>query len=349
MPRVTRSSTRVLKNSTTSTVSSPPIVSKRSTTARKKATTLTDSPTSKTKSRTSKPSSSTPKLNVPSRTKSRPQPVSSTPKLNNSLQESKRRSRKSSEPSEEIKEPDELDKALENVRNIQKSREKINIAEIRELKKKFKQTCDNTKRETQKLEQERSLKKPARTSRSGTRRGVVKEAVYSDGKIINRGIDDSQMKYDQDELDYLKKTITKFKEVKELKYDYLKYLVIDVFLQELKDIKEGKLNSSFHDRYKSLAGKSRTDLLSDVWTSLFTNEQRDYINGLLQGAFETTTKDSKGDIKHSDIKYVGIVMYGEITIRIVKYLHKFKTNEETIEFMIKSARAAYGFDDEDDT
>lgn len=245
-------------------------------------------------------------------------------------------------------EPDDLDKALENVRRIQKSRERIDLAAIQELKKKFKQTCDYTKRETQRLEHERSAKKPAGTTRSGTKRGVIKEAIYSDGKIINRGIDDAQSKYDQSELDYLKKTIGKFKEVRELKTEYLKYLVVDVFLPELKDIKEGKVKSKFHDRYHALSGISRTDLLSEVWTSLFTNEQRDYINGLLQGAFETTSKDSSGDIKHSDIKYVGIVIYGEVTIRIVKFIHKFKTSEEAVEFMIKSAREAYGFDDEDD-
>lgn len=245
-------------------------------------------------------------------------------------------------------EPDDLDKALENVFKIQKSRERIDIAAIQELKRKFKQTCDNTKRETQKLEQARALKKPSGTTRSGNKRGVIKEAVYSDGKVINRGIDDSQSKYDQAELDYLKKSIGKFKEVRDLKTEYLKYLVVDVFLPELKDIKKGKVKSTFHDRYQALSGKSRTDLLSEVWTSLFTNEQRDYINGLLQGAFETTSKDSSGDIKHSDINYVGIVIYGEVTIRIVKFVHKFKTNEEAVEFMIKSAREAYGFDDEDE-
>jgi len=241
--------------------------------------------------------------------------------------------------------PSELDIAIAEFHRVEQDRKKLTLKDIQDFRKKFKKTCDTTKRETQILD--KSQTKRAGTTRSGTKRGHVAQPVYSDGKWINKGIDDSQDKFDSEELEFLKRSIEKLKEVNQLKFEHLKYLVVDVFLTELKDIKSGKIESEFHNRYKALAGKSKTDLFSEVRTSLFTNEQRDYINGLLQGAFDTTTKDDNGDIKHSDINYVEIVMMAESTIRIVKYLHKFKSNEEAVKFMIRSSREAAGVGNDD--
>lgn len=241
---------------------------------------------------------------------------------------------------------DDLDTALADLKTIAEEKKKFNISHVRAIKRKFKEVCDTTKRETQRIERERSCKKPAGSTRSGARRGVVKQAVYSDGKWINKGIDDASDKFDDSEKEFLKKAIDKFKAVHELKFEHLKYLVVDVFLSELKNIKEGKIKSQFHDRYKELKGKSKMDLFAEIRTSLFTNEQRDYINGLLQGAFDTTSKDDNDDIKHSDINYVEIVMLAESTIRIVKHVHKFDTNEDAFSFMIASSKETHGFGDD---
>lgn len=244
-------------------------------------------------------------------------------------------------------EPDDLDIALASYKQVQEDKRKLNLNEVQALKKKFKCTVDTTKRETQLLDRERSAKPQAGRTRSGANRLVPRKAVYTHGKWVNKGLDDSQEKFDATEVKFLKNAIKKYKQVGELKFEHLKYLVIDVFSEELKDIKSGKIESRFHKRYEDLKGKSKADLFSEVRTSLFTNEQRDYINGLLQGVFDTTSKDDNGDIKHSDINYVEIVMLAEITIRIVKYVHKFKSNEEAFEFMIKSSREALGLGDDD--
>lgn len=246
------------------------------------------------------------------------------------------------------REPDELDMALANFMQVQEDKKKLDLKEVQALKRKFKSTVDTTKRETEALERQRSTKSHAGKTRSGMNRLVTHKAVYTDGKWVNKGLDDSLDKFDESELEYLRDTIGKYKQVCDLKVEHLKYLVVDVFLDELKGIKNGKVESKFHKRYVDLKGKSKTDMFAEVRTSLFTNEQRDYVNGLLQGAFDTTSKDDNGDIKHSDINYVEIVMLAEITIRIVKYVHKFKSNEEAFEFMIKSSREAHGLGDDDD-
>lgn len=246
------------------------------------------------------------------------------------------------------REPDELDIALANFKQVQEDKKKLDLKEVQALKKKFKSTVDTTKRETEALERQRLAKPQAGKTRSGMNRLVAHKAVYTHGKWVNKGLDDSQDTFDESELEYLKDSVGKFKQVSDLKFEHLKYLVVDVFLDELKGIKDAKIESNFHERYVDLKGKSKTDMFAEVRTSLFTNEQRDYINGLLQGAFDTTSKDDNGDIKHSDINYVEIVMLAEITIRIVKYVHKFKSNEEAFEFMIKSSREAHGLGDDDD-
>lgn len=253
----------------------------------------------------------------------------------------------SEESAKRENEPDDLDIALANYRQVQEDKKKLDLKEVQALKKKFKRTVDTTKRQAQALDTERLAKPQAGRTRSGINRFVPHRAVYTQGKWVNKGLDDAKEKFDDAEMDYLKNAIEKFQHVSDLKFEHLKYLVIDIFFEELKGIKEGKIESRFHKRYEDLKGKSKADLFSEVRTSLFTNEQRDYINGLLQGAFDTTSKDDNGDIKHSDINYVEIVMLAEITIRIVKYVHKFKSNEEAFQFMIKSSREALGLGDDD--
>lgn len=227
---------------------------------------------------------------------------------------------------------DDLDIALANLKECEHERTKINLKEIQELKKEFKTTCDKAKRDTQILEQNHN-KKAAGTTRAGTKRGAVLKPLYTDGKWVNKGIDDASDKFGDDEKEYLKKAIQKFKKVSDLKFEHLKYLICDVFLNDLKQIKQGSIESEYHKRYIELLGKSKADLFAEVKTNLFTNEQRDYLNGLLQGSFDTCLKDAQGDIKHNDINYVEIVIMAEAAIRIVRYVHDFDSNDEALDFM----------------
>jgi len=160
---------------------------------------------------------------------------------------------------------------------------------------------------------------------------------------------DAKNTFADDELEFLKKKTDAVKEVKDLKYEYLQYLVSYVFLPELKGIQKGEIKSAFHDRYMELVGKSKNNLYAEMRLTLFTNEQRDYLNGYLQEVFGANRKDERGDIDHALINYVELVMLYETTLRIVKYVHKFSTYEETLAFMKKKSREAYGIsDDEDD-
>lgn len=242
---------------------------------------------------------------------------------------------------------DELLRAVSNWKQARQDQEKLVISEIRELTKQFKKTVDHTKREEQRLDEQQ--KKPTGRTRSGRGR-IPPRPIYTDGKSVNKGIDDADDTYDQDERDYLKKAITKMQNVSDLKFDHMKYLIMYEFLDELKDIKNGKLKSDFHDRYlKCVArGESKEELQSEIRTSLFNNEQRDYISGLLQGAFQTTIKDANDDIKHSEINYVVIVMFYECIARIVKYVHNLDNVQEALKFMRKRSREASGIDDDDD-
>lgn len=242
----------------------------------------------------------------------------------------------------------ELEEAIICYKKAEEERKKLDVDKIRQLEKEFKSVIEKSKREHQIFEQKKSVVKPSRT-RSGLRRGHVPKADYTNGKWILKGMDDALEKYDDDELVFLKKSVEKIKVVSDLKFEHLKYLVGYVFLDELKSIKQGELKSHFHDRYEELKGRSKTELLSEVRTSLFTNEQRDYLNGLLQGLFESNTMDKNGDIKHLEINYVGIVMLAESTARIVKFVHGFDTFEQTFAYMKKRSREAHGIsDDEND-
>lgn len=242
------------------------------------------------------------------------------------------------------------EKCLSDLKEVQRDKSKLKISEIQELRKKFKQTCDSQKRGTQILDQKINSKRKAGTTRSGTIRGAAKQSTYASGKWVNKGIDDSQEPFEADEVQYLKKAVNKFKKVNDLKLEHIKYLVMDVHLEELKKIRSGEKKTYFHKRYRDLVdqGRTTTELHSEICLSLFTNEQRDYINGLLQGAFDTTTKDAKGDIKHNDINYVNIVMVAEITARIVKQVHKLRSTDEAFAFMKESAKEALGLGGDDD-
>lgn len=243
---------------------------------------------------------------------------------------------------------DECVKAKADIDRIEEDKRKgLNISNIKAIDKRFKQTCDKTKKETQLTLQKQSMKKKAGSTRSGKIRGKPKESTSSDGNWITRGMDHARESLSADDIKYIKNRIVKCKEVDKLELDHIRYLIMEVFLDDLKKIQAGELASNFHERYHSLKGKS-SDLLSEIRTSLFNNKQRDYISGLLQGAFKTTTKDDNGDIKFSEIKYVTIVMYAESIIRIVKYVHKFESNDEAFAYTIKRSRESLGLDEDYD-
>lgn len=241
---------------------------------------------------------------------------------------------------------DEFEQVLESQRQLEKTKKTFNSNVVKDLTKRFKTACDETKRST-KLLVRHTKPPPNPRTRAGAKHEAAKQVVYADSKWVNKGLDDSQDRYDKDEIEWLQKKVEKVKQVRELELPHLKYLVIDCYFDELKKIKSGELVSSFHDRYCELGGKPKSDIFSEVKTSLFTNEQRDYINGLLLGAFEATDTDANGDIKHSDIKYVEIVMLFETTIRIVKFVHKFKSDEETLNFMMQKSREGLGLEEDD--
>lgn len=242
------------------------------------------------------------------------------------------------------------EKCLAELKEIEKEKRIINKVSITKLTREFKQTCDTQKRETQRLDQTINSKRRAGTTRSGTIRGAIKQSTHSSGRWVNAGIDHSLEPYEEDEQEFLKKAITKIKKVNELKFEHLKYLVMYVYIKDLRNIKNGKQNSYFHKRYTELVdqGRATTELFSEMCHSLFTNEQRDYINGLLYGAFNTITKDEKGDIRYKEINYVNVVMVAEITVRIVKHIHKLSSIDEALAYMKESARESLGLGPDED-
>jgi hypothetical protein len=243
----------------------------------------------------------------------------------------------------------EMEKALAALKKSEEDAKKICIEDIRELKRDFNKAIDRAKRAAQEQEEREALKKPAKSTRSGLKRGALKKIdEYTQGKIIISGMRAAQNTFAEDELEYLRREVPKVKQVKDLKFEFLQYLVSYVFLPELKSIQKGETKSEFHDRYNELIGKSKNDLYAEMRLSLFTNEQRDFLNGYLQEVFGANKKDERGDINHELISYVELVMLYETTLRIVKYVHKFATFEETLEFMKKKSREAYGISDDEE-
>lgn len=244
----------------------------------------------------------------------------------------------------------DMEKALAALRKSQEEASKIRIEDIRELKKEFNKAVDQAKRTAQLQEEREAIKKPAKSTRSGLKRGALKKIdEYTLGKVILYGMRDAKNTFADDELEFLGKKVATVKEVKDLKFEHLQYLVSYVFLPELKGIQKGEIKSAFHDRYNEMIGKNKNELYSEMRLTLFTNEQRDYLNGYLQEVFGANKKDERGDINHTLINYVELVMLYETTLRIVKFVHKFSTYEETLAFMKKKSREAYGIsDDEDD-
>ena len=234
-----------------------------------------------------------------------------------------------------------LMKAVADCKKAKEESNKLKKDVILKLEKDFNLTVDRAKRAMQKLEREQDAKKPSRT-RSGREHRRTDKPDYTNGKWVIKGMDDAAETFTEEEQEYLKNAIKKLKSVDALKFEHLKYLVQYNFLEDLKGIKDGKVKSAIHDKYFALKGQSRVELGSEVRLSLFTNEQRDYLNGLLTELFECNTKDDNGDIKHHDIHYVGIVMLAEATIRIVKEIQKFDTIEETLEFMREKSYEAHG-------
>lgn len=224
----------------------------------------------------------------------------------------------------------ELAQAMKSLKEIAKERSKL--GNIKDIRKRVDSVFSNLKEGEKKLQDHDFFKK--KTIKSTP---TKEKTGSSNGKFVNKGIDDSlRAPFAEDEQSYLDDKIDKIKEVKKLDYDCLRYLVTEVYLDDLKKIKEGKVKSKMHTDFHKKGTISRADLLSQIRTSLFTNDQIDYINGLLQGTFDTIELDDKGDIKHAEIDYVLIVMFSEVTIRIVKHVHKFKTVKQAQAFMVKS-------------
>lgn len=240
----------------------------------------------------------------------------------------------------------EMAKAIEAARKCKQKLSGITVQDIRDLKKDIDKTIDKAKRESQVHEQRESLKRPAKSTRSGLKRGALAVKEYTLGKVILMGMKDAEFSnFTEEELETIKKRTSRIKEVKNLKYENLQYIVKHLLLPELKGIQNGEIESDFHDRYNSLVGKNKKELYSEMRMTLFTNEQRDYLNGYLQELFGANKKDEQGDINHGLINYVELVMLHETSVRIVKLIHKFDTFEETIEFMKQKSRETYGLDD----
>lgn len=241
---------------------------------------------------------------------------------------------------------DDFDKVLASMAKLEKDKKILNPQAIQEIRKSFKSTCEEQKKVVTKMMRERQ--KPCSTkTRAGAKREASKHVVYVDSQYVNKGIDDSQERFMADELSYIERNIQRVKQVRDLDFPHLKYLVVDRFFEELEKIKSGEQKSTFHDRYCRRKGASTQEILMDLKTSLFTNEQRDYINGLLIGAFKVNELDAKGDITYNDIKYVEIVMLFEVTSRIVKFVHKFKTDEETLNFIVQKFREGLGLEEDE--
>lgn len=220
---------------------------------------------------------------------------------------------------------------------------RINIEEVKELKKRMKKVCTEVKQHIHEADQ----KPITRTSRLRLRTTQTKtpkkeqQCLYTQGKYVNKGIDESRQVFSHDEIEYLENNLKKVKDVNKLNFDQLQYLITHKYFQKLKDIKEGTVKSEMHDRYIKQKGKSSHNLITEIKTTLFSNEQRDYINGCLQGAFDATSLDDNGDIKHSDIDYLSTVLFYEITILIVQHVHKLDSYDSAREFMIQHTREAF--------
>lgn len=238
---------------------------------------------------------------------------------------------------------DDLDLLVASMKESKRIKETFNEKIIQDLSKNYKSTCDKVRRNAAKIEKPRP-KPVCFKTRAGAKHLESNQAEYTDSIWNTRGYDASQQRFDEDEIEFIKRRIKGLKEVRQLQYDDIKYLVIDVFLDELKQIKEGKFESKFHDRYHQSKGKVRSELITEIKTSLFTNEQRDYINGLLAGAFKLGDMDASGNIKHMEMNYVNVVMLAETTIRIVRFVHKFESNEEAYKFMVQKSRESLGAD-----
>lgn len=235
--------------------------------------------------------------------------------------------------------------ALAGYKEAKEEKKKIKDLDLKGLEKKFKKTCDQVKRETQILMRDKIDKRRAGTTRSGKRRGVVEKVAKTSGKIVNKGLDEAAEPFDESEITFLKDAVAKVKKVDELKYEHLKYLVMNVFQDDLNSIKDGELESDLDKRFKDLVrrGKSATELGADIYLGLFKSEQTDYIRGLLQGIFVC----DKDGVKHDEDSYASTVLVAEVTIRIVRYVMRFASNEEAHNHMVQQAREACGFDPDD--
>lgn len=248
------------------------------------------------------------------------------------------------------KKPTPAEEAVARFKKSQAALKRLpNSVQLKKLEKDCQATINQCKRDQEQLRELESSKKIKKSrTRSGKRRGPApREDEASNGKWINKGMDDADGKFDEDEQKYLRNAISKMKSLHDLKFEHLQYLIIYEFLDDLTKVKEGKVQSQFHDRYMALGDRCKNELLTEIRTSLFTNDQRDYLQGLLQGVFKTNQKDEKGDIPYDQIEYVEIVMIAESIVRIVKYFYNLDTFEETNAFMKKKSREVYGISDDE--
>lgn len=232
------------------------------------------------------------------------------------------------------------EKVRENIRKCNEEKKILDKKEIAGIDKQFKNTVSDQKKQLEKSNQRIAADMRLGKTRSGTKRGFKKVKTHCNGNIINKGIDDSKEAFDEDELEFLSKKVDDIKRLSDLKTEHIKYIIMYKLLDDLKQIKSGKISSEVHDKYKELIanGGSTSELFEDIYTTILSNDQRDYINGMLQGAFDLTKKDGKGDINYNDISYVNTVLLAETITRLVKFIHKFETTEQTVEFMKDSAK-----------
>lgn len=259
------------------------------------------------------------------------------------------------EPIKTSKEPKPVNDLYADLSKYKKLEEnlakrKVKLEDVKELQRRFKTTIDNAKRDVEKAERKRAIPKASLT-RSGLRRGAPRQTEeYTQGKFIVKGMDDVREEFAADELEYLERDVRKVKEVCDLKFIHLKYLMKYKFHEDLKKIKSGEVESEFHDRFHELRGKCINELRAEIRMSLFKSEQRDYINGFLQELFEANKKNDNGDIKHLEICYVETVMLYETVLKIVGFIHNISSHKELLSFLEMKSRMAYGIssDSEDD-
>lgn len=115
----------------------------------------------------------------------------------------------------------DLKGVLESMKKLEREKKFLNKSSIDNLKKSFKNNVEGVKNFEKKwLSPKKSPKKQGKSSH---------QAAYVDTQYTNRGIDESKDKFMADELCYIERTIQRVKQVRDLDFPHLKYLVVDRF------------------------------------------------------------------------------------------------------------------------